>query len=106
MQLIYSCTRNHQWDKLIHLCETTFHKKGNDDFLILYWRAFVFGKIGDKKECFRCLESFQGRKDLQFSISMAKLHFSKVFYSNDHENIESLESELLVTEDLTVYFLF
>ena len=71
----------------------------------MFWKAFALGMIYNKKECFGCLESsLVGRKDLQFPVSMAKLYFNKKFFSEEkeRETIESLEAELLVSEDLTV----
>jgi len=104
-QLAYSNILHHQYDELIDLCENTLTNVKGKDSIVFFWKAFAFGMLNNKRECFGCLDSsLVGRKDLQFPVSMAKLYFNRLFYSEEEEreNIESLEAELLVSEDITV----
>lgn len=75
-------------------------KKGKEP-ITLFWHAFSLGMTGNISDCLREFESFQARKDLQYPVNAALLHFHKKATSVDHETVASLKSELSIAEDVT-----
>jgi tetratricopeptide repeat protein 21B len=96
----YYARRNHN-DLLVQLCETNLAKKGKDP-IILFWKAYGLGKCGYIKDCFKQLDIFHNRKDLQLPVTLAMLYFHKNAPSVDQETIDSLTAELSIAEDVTV----
>lgn len=96
----YYARRNHH-DLLIQLCDTQLAKKGKDP-IILFWKAYGLGKAGYIKDCFKQLDVFHNRKDLQLPVTLAMLYFHKNAPSYDQETVDSLSAELSIAEDVTV----
>jgi hypothetical protein len=98
---IYYLIRRGWYGQVAQLCEQSMQKKGKEP-IALYWHAFAMGMMGNFSDCFRELESFQSRRDLQYAVNVALLYFHKKTPHVDHEAVASLRTELSVAEDVTV----
>lgn len=98
---IYYYIRRGWFDQLVKFCDNTLAKKGKD-IVLLYWKAYGLGCSGNLSDSIRLFESFQSRREIQFPVSLALLHFHKMSPVSDYETIGLLESELSVAEDVTV----
>lgn len=101
--MIYYHMRRAQFDELLKLCDKQLSNKGKDPVL-MFWRAFAVGMIGDPHEAIRQLDSpaFQSRKDLHLPVTLALLQMHKVMKHPDEEAIDSLAAEASIAEDVAV----
>lgn len=99
--LIYYLIRRGWYDQLVRVCDTITQKKGKDP-ITLYWKAFGLGMTGNISESIKQLEGFQGRRDMQYPISLALKHFHSRAEKIDVDAIDALNSEIQVTLEITV----
>ena len=98
---IYYYIRRGWYGQLAQFCETAMTRKGKEP-VTLFWHAFALGMSGSINDCLRELESFQARRDLQYAVNVALIHFHKKAAQVDKEAIASLKNELSIAEDVTV----
>jgi hypothetical protein len=99
--LIYYLIRRGWYDQLVRLCDSITQKKGKDP-ATLYWKAVGTGMSGNIGESVRQLEGFQGRRDMQYPISLALKYFHSRAERVDNDAIDALNSEIQVTLEITV----
>ncbi len=99
--VVYYLLRRGWYGQAIQACEAAMSKKGKEP-VTLYWHAFSLGMSGNTTEAIREFESFQARKDLHFAMNVALLFFHRRAAQVDKEAVNTLKSELPISEDVTV----
>ncbi|CAM9140679.1 unnamed protein product [Discosporangium mesarthrocarpum] len=74
-------------------------KRGNDSYL-LFWKAFALGMQGCVPEAIREFESIKSKRDVEYGVVVALLHFHGKAKMIDREAVEMLSATLTITEDM------
>jgi hypothetical protein len=98
--ILYHLCRRGWHEQLITHCDNLLTKK--KDPFALFWRAYAIGRAGNVSAAIGLFEEFQGKRDMQFPSTLALAYFHKCMPNVDREFVDQLQSELSISEDVTV----
>ena len=98
---IFYYIRRKLYNHAISLCDSLLSKKGKEPTL-LYWKAFATGFGGNINDALRQFEGLQGKREIQYPISLALIYFHKQLPRVDYDAVDTLNAELSAAEDVTV----
>ena len=100
--LCYYYSRRNMFEHVLQQCDQQLNNNKGKDPIILFYKAYAIGMLGDVRESLHILDSFHSRRDLQLPVTLATLHFQKLLLPLDREAIRALESEIPIAEDMAV----